>query len=116
LRNPQAAVRGVGAAALSIEALILLLAIAPLARIGGPHRGFAIALVSVLAVVAVAFVRLLRRPWAWHAAWGIQGVLVAAGLLHWSLGVLGVLFGLVWLYVLSVRRTVLSGGPANGSA
>jgi hypothetical protein len=116
LRNPPAAVRGFGAAALFIEALVLLLAIAPLARLGGPYRGVAIVVVILLAAVAVVFARMLSRSWVWYAAGGIQVALIAASLLHWSLGVIGVLFGLVWLYVLYIRRTVLSGGPASGSA
>ena len=42
LRNPGAAVRGVAAAALAVEALVMLLAIAPLAKIAGPDAGPAI--------------------------------------------------------------------------
>ena len=37
----------------------------------------------------------------------LQGLLLLAGFLHWSLGVLGVIFALVWVYVLHVRRTIL---------
>jgi hypothetical protein len=33
--------------------------------------------------------------------------LLAGGFLHWSLAVLGIVFGLVWGYVLYVRRSVL---------
>jgi hypothetical protein len=115
LRNPPAAVRGVGLAALSVQALALLLAIAPLARLGGSHRGIAILLVVLLAALSVLFAGLLRRSWVWYAAGGIPVVLIAATPLQWSLGVLGVLFGLLWLYVFYIRRAVLSGGPANGS-
>jgi hypothetical protein len=106
LRNPAAAVRGVGSGALVAEAVVLLLAVAPLWRIGGAGRGAAIALVAGLAVLAVLLVGLLRRPWAWWAALAVPAGLLAGGLLHWSLAVLGVLFGLLWAYVLRVRGTV----------
>src|SRR5437773_6042646 len=108
LRNPRAAVRGVGAGALAAEALVLLLAVAPLARIGGVHKGPAIGLVLALAVLAAVFLGLLRRPWVWRAALAVPVGLIAGGWLHWSLAALGVLFGLLWGYVLYVRRTVLS--------
>jgi hypothetical protein len=113
LRNPTAAVRGVGAGALGALALVLLLAVVPLAKIGGPHRGIAIGLVLGLAVVTIVLIGLLRRPWAWWVAWVVPAGLLAGGSLHWSLGVLGLLFGLLWAYVLRVRRTVLSGGAPS---
>lgn len=123
LRNPSAAVRGVGAGALVVEAVVLLLAVAPLARLGGSNRGPAIAVVLVLAALAVALACLLRRPWAWQAAVVVPIGLIVGGWLHWSLAVLGVLFGLLWIYVLNVRRTVGDeppgvgpAGPSDGSA
>ena len=115
LRNPAAAVRGVGAGALGALALALLLAVAPLAKVGGPHRGYAIGLVLGLAVITVVLLGMLGRPWAWRAAWVVPLGLVAGGWLHWSLGVLGLLFALLWAYVLRVRRTVLSGGVSGGA-
>lgn len=108
LRNPAAAVRGVGAGALAGEALVLLLAIQPLRVLGGDLSGLAIGVVVALAVALALLAGLLRHDWAWYAGAGAQVLLFAAGLLHWSLAVLGVLFGLVWAYVLHVRRRVLS--------
>ncbi len=108
LRNPQAAVRGVGAGALVAEAIVLLLAIAPLRVLGVNLTAFAIAFVVALAILCVVVAGLLRRDWAWHVASVIQLVLVVAGFVfHVSLAVLGILFGLLWIYVLHVRRSVL---------
>jgi hypothetical protein len=114
LRNPAAAVRGVGAGALGAQALVLLLTIVPLVKVGGPHRGAAIAVTVGLAVVAVVLAGLLGRPWAWYAGAVIPLALLAAGWLHWTLAVLGVVFALVWAYVLHVRRSVLSGAAPSG--
>jgi hypothetical protein len=116
LRNPAAAVRGLGAGTLIIEAVVLLLAIQPIRVLGDGLSEAAIAAVCVLAGLAVVLAGLMRRPWAWHAASGLQVLIFTAGLLHWSLAVAGVVFGLVWLYVLRVRRVILSppGGPATG--
>jgi hypothetical protein len=114
LRDPAASVRGVGGGALAIQALVLLLAIAPLARLGGTRRGPAIVVLVALAVLAVVLAGLLRRPWAWHAAFAVPAGLIAAGWLHWSLAVLGVLYGLLWAYVLHVRRSVTANGSPSG--
>jgi hypothetical protein len=112
LRNPAAAVRGAGAGALATEALVLLLAIAPLAKIGGAVRGPAIVLVVVLAVVAGLLAGLLRHSWAWWAGLVVPVGLLAGGVLHWSLAALGIVFGLLWAYMLNVRRTVFANRPS----
>jgi len=88
-----------------METLVLLLAIAPMVALG--LTGATIGAVIALAVVAATVAGLLRRSWAWHAGTVLQALLMLAGFLHWSLGVLGFVFGLVWMYVLHVRRTIL---------
>jgi hypothetical protein len=113
LRNPLAAVRGVGAGALAVESLVLLLAIVPLVKVGGMHSGTGVGLVLGLAVVAGVLAGLLRHPWAWWAALVVPVGLLAGAGVHWSLAVLGVIFGALWGYVLNVRRTVLANRPAD---
>ncbi|MFF5177993.1 DUF4233 domain-containing protein [Micromonospora sp. NPDC000316] len=107
LRNPEGAVRGLGAGTLSLEALVLLLAIQPIRVVGGDFGGAAIGAVVALAVAAALLAGMMRRPWAWHAGTVLQGLLMLAGLLHWSLLALGIIFALVWAYALHVRRTIL---------
>ncbi|MFY1672672.1 DUF4233 domain-containing protein [Plantactinospora sp. WMMB334] len=107
LRDPDRTVRGLGALTLSVQTLVLLLAIQPIRLLGGDLGGTAIGAVVGLAVLAVVLAGSLRRPWAWYAATGLQGLLLLAGLLHWSLGALGLIFAAVWGYVLHVRRVIL---------
>ncbi len=107
LRDPQRAVRGLGAGTLALEALVLLLAIQPIRVVGGDLSGVAIAAIVTLAVACVLLAGQTKRPWAWHAGTVGQGLLMLAGLLHWSLLVLGVMFALVWAYALHVRRVIL---------
>ncbi|MET8123111.1 DUF4233 domain-containing protein [Micromonospora sp. NPDC005189] len=107
LRNPERAVRGLGAGTLSLEALVLLLAIQPIRVVGGDLSGAAIGAVVALAVAAVVLAGMMRRPWAWHAGTVLQGLLLLGGLLHWSLFGLGIIFALVWAYALHVRRVIL---------
>jgi hypothetical protein len=107
LRNPQAAVRGLGAGALAIEALVLLLAIQPIRLLGGSLGGWAVAAVVALAVAAGVLAGMTRRPWVWNAGTVLQALVLLTGLLHWSLLVLGLLFAGVWVYILHVRRVIL---------
>ena len=107
LRNPQAAVRGLGAGTLALEAVVLLLAIQPIRIMGGHLSGWGVAAVLTLAVVAALLAGMMRRRWAWAAGTVLQALLVATGLLHWSLAVLGLIFGAAWAYASSVRRTIL---------
>ena len=90
---------GLGAGALAIEALVLLLAIQPIRLLGGSLGGWAVAAVVALAVAAGVLAGMMRRPWAWNAGTVLQALVLLAGLLHWSLLVLGVLFAGVWVYV-----------------
>jgi hypothetical protein len=107
LRNPEAAVRGLGAGTLVLEAIVLLLAIQPIRILGGDLSGWGIGVVVALAVLAVLLAGVIKRPWAWHAGTVLQVLLLAAGLLHWSLAGLGLIFGAAWAYASYVRKTIL---------
>ena len=109
LRNPQAAVRGLGAAAFAMEALVLLLAIQPVRVLGGSLGGWSVGVVVALAVLCGVLAGMMKRPWAWKAGTVLQALVLLSGLLHWSLFVIGFIFAAVWAYVLHVRRTIL--GP-----
>jgi len=116
LRNPIAAVRGIGAGALAIEAVILLLAIIPLRALHVRHAGVAIGCVLSILVLCVLLAGMMRREWAWKAGIVPPILVIACGYFHFSLAVIGVLFLLVWLYVLSVRRTVLGRGRGQAGS
>lgn len=107
LRNPPGAVRGLGAGTLFLEAVVLLLAIQPLRMVGGGLSGLAIGVVCGLAGVALLLAGAMRRAWAWRAGGVLQVLLLVAGLVHWSLAILGLVFGAVWIYASHVRRVIL---------
>jgi len=105
LRNPAGALRGVGAGVLVIEALVLLLAVLPLRMLKAP--GWGMAAVAILALAALVLTGLLKRHWVWYAGIVLQALVIATGLAHWSVAVIGCIFGGIWLYVLHIRRTIL---------
>ena len=92
---------------MALEAIVLLLAIQPIRILGGDLSGWGIGAVVALAVLAAVVAGSMRRGWAWHAGTGIQVLLLASGLLHWSLAALGLIFGAAWAYATYVRRTIL---------
>ena len=107
LRNPGAAVRGLGSGTLALEAIVLLLAIQPIRIMGGDLSGWGIGVVIALAVLCALVAGSMRRRGAWAAGTVLQVLLVAAGLLHWSLTALGLIFGAAWVYASYVRRSIL---------
>jgi hypothetical protein len=111
LRNPATAVRGVGAGALLAEALVLLLAIQPMRVLGVRLTGAAITAIVSLAVLCVLLSGALRYRWAWIAGLVLQAAVIGCGYFHVALAIIGALFAAVWLFVLSVRRTVLGPRP-----
>jgi len=107
LRNPRSAVRGVGAGALVLEAIVLLLALAPMHVLHVRSSGLAIGCLAGLAALCVLLAGALRSSWAWWAGFVPQLALIACGWFHVALTVLGVVFLLLWTYVMYTRRSVL---------
>ncbi|WP_285690153.1 DUF4233 domain-containing protein [Actinoplanes sp. NBRC 103695] len=107
LRNPGAAVRGLGAGTLVLEAIVLLLAIQPIRVFGGNLSGWGIGVVVTLAVLCILIAGVMKRRWAWTAGSVLQVLLLVSGLLHWSLAAVGLIFGAAWVYATHVRRKIL---------
>ncbi|HEX3732256.1 MAG TPA: DUF4233 domain-containing protein [Mycobacteriales bacterium] len=116
LRNPPAAVRGVGMATLLLETLVLLLALQPMRQLSYVSTPVALSVVGGLAVFSLVNAMLLRYNWGWRLGLVFQAAIVVAGFVHLALLVLGVIFLLIWLYVLRVRRTVLGKNCMEKSA
>jgi hypothetical protein len=108
LKNPSRSMRSLGGLTLAMEAIVLLLAIQPVRMLQGGITTWQAGVLLGAAVAAVLLTGLLRKPVGWWLALGLQAFLIAAGvLLHFAIGAVGVIFGLVWLYVMHVRRHVL---------
>ena len=46
------------------------------------------------------------RPYAINLDLGLQIVVIAGGVFHWSIAVVGVVFGSVWLYIRYIKGDV----------
>lgn len=104
VRDPWRALRGVMSVTLLLEAIVVLLALPVVIKLGdgrSPTAGWVVGILA-LAMLAAAFVQ--RRSWGLALALTLQGLMIATGLLVPALGALGVVFALVWAYILWLRR------------
>jgi hypothetical protein len=111
--DPMKGLRGVFAATLTLEAIVVALALLVLSKFGEGATLFGVTVIVALAVAMVVAAGLQRRPWGLWLALGLQAVMIACGLLVPALGVMGVVFALVWAGILLLRRDLM-GKMARG--
>jgi hypothetical protein len=111
--DPMKGLRGVYAATLTLEAIVVALALLVLAKFGEGATPFGVTVITSLAVAMVVAAGLQRRAWGLWVALGLQAVMILCGLLVPALGVMGVVFALVWAGILLLRRDLL-GKMARG--
>lgn len=99
--------RGIFAATLALEAIVVALALLVLSKFGAGATAFGVSVILGLAAAMVVAAGLQRRAWGLWLALGLQLAMIACGFLVPVLGVLGVLFGLVWVGLLLFRREVV---------
>ncbi len=104
--DPMKGVRGVFAATLVLEAIVVLLSLLVLPKFGDGATPLGVAVISGLALLMIVAAGSQRRPWGLRLALGLQAVMIACGLLVAALGVMGVVFALVWGGLLLLRRDV----------
>ncbi|HEU0086426.1 MAG TPA: DUF4233 domain-containing protein [Pseudonocardiaceae bacterium] len=105
--DPLRGLRGVLAGTLVMEAIVVGLALLVVARFGGGLAGPAGWYTAGLAVGMVLAALVQGRPWGLGLALGLQVAMVAGWFAHPALGGVGLLFVLVWGYLLYVRQAVL---------
>jgi lysylphosphatidylglycerol synthetase-like protein (DUF2156 family) len=104
--DPLKSFRGVIAATLILEGIVVLLALPVVAKLGDGLATWQGILVGVLALAMFLACGVAGRPWAIYLAVGLQVVLLACWFAVPALGILGVIFGLVWGVLLWFRRDV----------
>lgn len=92
-RSPR---RGMCAAVLCLEAVVLLLTTPVLVQIADVSVGVSVSIGLGLMVVAILLAGMLRREWAYGAGWALQVAAVALGLVIPMMFVLGGIFALLW--------------------
>ncbi|TDV38709.1 DUF4233 domain-containing protein [Actinophytocola oryzae] len=93
-------------ATLVLEVIVVLLALPVVAKLGDGLATWQGVLVGVLALALLLTCGVLRRPWGRWVAAGLQVVMIACWFAMVALGILGLIFGLVWALLLWMRHDV----------
>lgn len=104
--DPWKGLRAVMAAILILESLAALLALLVVTKVGDNGGPLGVMVVLVLALALIAAARFLARSWGLALVVALQIAMAASGLLVTALGMLAVVFGLVWAAILLMRRDV----------
>lgn len=115
--DPLRGLRGVFAGTLVMEAILAGLALLVVSRFSGGPGGAAGWYTAGLALGMVAAAGVQGRPWGLGLALAMQVAMVGGWFAHPALGAMGLLFLLVWTYLLYLRREVVrrigTGGPGT---
>jgi hypothetical protein len=104
-------------ATLILEAITVLLAIPVAANTGGGAGPLGIAAICILALLLVATCGIIARPFAVQVILGLQVVMIACWFITPPLGIMGIIFALVWGIILWFRgefRRRLAAGTLPG--
>lgn len=115
--DPERGLRGVMSATLILEAIVVLLAIPVANNTGSGASAFGVALICLLALALAAACAYVSRPWFVPAALTLQGLMILGWLITPTLGVMGIVFALVWALVIWFRnefRRRLAAGTLPG--
>ncbi len=104
--DPERGLRGVFAGTLVLEAIAVLLALLVITRVDGGAGSVGVPIVIALAGALIAAAGLQGRPWGLGLALVLQLAVIACWPLTPTLGVLGLVFALVWVGLLVMRRGV----------
>ena len=94
------------AGTLIIETIVVALALLVVAKFNGGMSSAAGVVVVVLVVGMLVTCGLVRHQWASWVALALQVVMIGCAFLSAPLAVIGVLFLLVWICLLGLRREV----------
>jgi hypothetical protein len=101
------ATRGVLAALLCLEAIVVLLVPRAIAQTSTGLDGTKTGILIALAVVLVATGFLLKRPWGIGLGTALQVAVVVTGVLTLVMLFIGLIFVAIWLWVLTMRRDLV---------
>ncbi|MEB3020646.1 DUF4233 domain-containing protein [[Mycobacterium] crassicus] len=105
--DPWRGFRGIMAATLILEAIVVLLALPVVSVVGGGLTPVSLTYLLGLALVLLLFAGIQGRPWAIWANLALQSVLIAGFVIYPGVGVMGLVFAAVWALIAYFRAEVL---------
>ncbi|KZF01994.1 MAG: DUF4233 domain-containing protein [Rhodococcus sp. (in: high G+C Gram-positive bacteria)] len=104
--DPWKGFRGVCAGTLILEMIVVLLALPVVATVGGGLSWFSTLYIVGLAVLMVLASGMQRRRQGMQINLALQVLVLLGVFIHLSIGIVGLIFGAVWLYLLYLRRDI----------
>lgn len=104
--DPWKGFRGVCAGTLILEMIVVLLALPVVSTVGGGLTWFSTLYIVALAVLMILASGMQRRPQAMQINLFIQVLVLLGAFIHLSIGIVGVIFSAVWVYLLYLRRDI----------
>ncbi len=105
--DPWKSFRGVTAGTLILEAIVVLLALPVVGAVGGGLNAVALTYLLGLTALLIVLTGLQGRSWAIWADLGVQLVAIAGFAVYPGIGVIGLIFAVVWAMIFYVRWEVL---------
>ncbi|TDO07339.1 uncharacterized protein DUF4233 [Mycobacterium sp. BK086] len=105
--DPWKSFRGVMAGTLILEAIVVLLALPVVSMVGGGLTAWSTAYLVGFAVFLLLLAGVQGRPWAIWLNLGVQLILVAGFVVYPAVGMVGILFVVVWALIAYLRSEVL---------
>lgn len=104
--DPWKGLRGVMAGTLILQAIVVLLALPAVWRVGDGITWLSGSYILGLAGLMIIGSGLQRRPWALRFDFALQALMVATFFFSIALGILGLIFLAVWAYILYLRNDI----------
>ncbi|GAA1091538.1 DUF4233 domain-containing protein [Tsukamurella spumae] len=105
-KDPWKSFRGILSGTLILEMIVILLALPVVIKLTSGLTGVKIAYVLLLAAACFAGCLVVKKPWAIPAFCVLQVAVIAGFAVHWGIGAVGIVFGLVWAYIVYIERDV----------
>ncbi len=102
--DPWKSFRGILSATLILELIVVLLALPVVFKLTHGLTALKATYVLVIAVLLFLGCMVVKRPWALPAFCVLQLALIAGWFVHPGIGLVGIVFALVWGYVFYLER------------
>ncbi|SFD68740.1 Protein of unknown function [Actinopolyspora alba] len=106
VRDPWKGLRGIMAGTLVLEFIVFGLALPVVWQLGSGVSSAGFLVVAVLTVLLLAASGVQGRRWGLGVALALQLCLIGCYFVHPAVGIMGVIFALIWGYILYVRHDV----------
>lgn len=104
--DPWKGFRGVCSGTLVLEAIVVFLGIPAVGKLGTGISTFGAVYLTVLGLVMILACGVQSKRWGLGLDIALQVALIAGWFIHPAIGVMGLIFGAVWMYLLYLRRDI----------